>query len=93
METALKTVRPRGKIIIKTTIAERGHIDLNRVVINELSLIGSRCGPFPEAINAIGSGKVKLSPLISAEYSIVEGIRAFAHASERGALKVILKFN
>jgi threonine dehydrogenase-like Zn-dependent dehydrogenase len=93
METALKTVRPRGKIIIKTTIAERGHIDLNRVVINELSLIGSRCGPFPEAINAIGSGKVKLSPLISAEYSIVEGVRAFAHASERGALKVILKFN
>ena len=93
METALKIVRPRGKIIIKTTIADRGRIDLNRVVINELSLIGSRCGPFPDAINAIKSGNVKLYPLISAEYSIEEGIRAFAHASERGVLKVILKFD
>ena len=93
IETALKTVRPCGKIIIKTTIAGRGHIDLNLVVINELSLIGSRCGPFPDAIKAIESGKVKLYPLISAEYSIEDGVRAFAHASERGVLKVILKFD
>ena len=93
METAIKTVRPRGKIIIKTTIAGKGSIDLNSVVINELSLIGSRCGPFPDALNAIESGQVKLYPLISAEYSIEEGVRAFAHASERGALKVILKFD
>ena len=93
METAVKTVRPRGKIIIKTTIAGRGRIDLNLVVINELILIGSRCGPFPDAINAIESGEVKLYPLISAEYSIEEGVRAFAHADERGALKVILKFD
>ena len=55
--------------------------------------IGSRCGPFPDAIIAIESGKVKLYPLISAEYSIEEGVRAFTHASERGALKVILKFD
>jgi len=93
METALATVRPLGKIIVKTTVAEKGRIDLNLVVINELSLIGSRCGPFPDAIKAIESGKVKLYPLISAEYSIEEGVRAFSHASENGALKVILKFN
>jgi len=93
METALKTVRPRGKIIIKTTIAEKGCIDLNRIVINELSLIGSRCGPFPDAIIAIESGKVKLYPLVSAEYSIEEGVKAFTRASESGALKVILKFD
>ncbi len=93
MAMALKTVRPRGKVIIKTTIAERGHIDLNLVVINELSLIGSRCGPFPDAINAIESGKVKLYPLITAEYSIEEGIKAFEHASQKGVLKVILKLD
>ena len=93
METALKTVRPRGKIIIKTTIAERGRIDLNLVIINELSLIGSRCGPFPDAIKAIESGKVKLYPLISSEYSIEEGIKAFEHASQKGTLKVILKLD
>jgi len=90
MKMALKTVRPRGKVIIKTTIAKRGDIDLNLVVINELSLIGSRCGPFPDAIKAIESGKVKLYPLISAEYSIEEGIKAFEHASQKGVLKVLL---
>ena len=93
METALNIVRPRGKIILKTTIAERGDIDLNQVVINELSLIGSRCGPFPDALKAIRSGNLKLFPLISAKYSIEEGVRAVAHASERGVLKVILKFD
>ena len=93
MKMALKIVRPRGKVIIKTTIAKRGDIDLNLVVINELSLIGSRCGPFPDAIKAIESGKVKLYPLISAEYSIEEGIKAFEHASQKGVLKVLLKFD
>ena len=93
MERALNIVKPRGKIILKTTVADRGSIDLNLVVINELSIIGSRCGPFPDAINAINAGQVKLYPLISAEYSIEEGVRAFEHASERGALKVILKFD
>lgn len=73
--------------------AGSGNIDLNLIVINELSLIGSRCGPFPDAIKAIESGKIKLYPLISAEYSIEEGIRAFAHASEKGVLKVIMKFD
>lgn len=92
METAVRSVRPCGTIIIKTTIAGKRYIDLNTIVINELSLVGSRCGPFPEAIDAIGSGRVKLYPLISAEYSVEEGIKAFAHASEKGVLKVLLKF-
>lgn len=92
IDMAIRSVRPRGTVIIKTTVAERGRVDLNTVVINELSLIGSRCGPFPDALSAIGSGKIKLYPLISAEYPIEEGVRAFAHASERGVLKVILKF-
>ena len=90
--TALKTVRPRGNVILKTTVADRGDLDLNLIVINEISLIGSRCGPFPDAINAIAAGNIKLSPLISAEYPIEEGLRAFEHAAERGILKVILKF-
>lgn len=93
MKMALRTVRPQGKIILKTTVADRGRVDLNYIVINELSLIGSRCGPFPDAIKAIGSGKVKLFPLISAEYSIEEGVKAFDHASQKGSLKVILKFD
>jgi threonine dehydrogenase-like Zn-dependent dehydrogenase len=91
IETALNSVRPRGKVVLKTTVAERGKVDLNPIVINEISLIGSRCGPFPEALETIESGRVKLYPLISAEYALEEGARAFEHASEKGTLKVILK--
>ncbi len=91
IETALNIVKPRGKIIIKTTIAKRDQIDLNHVVINELVLIGSRCGPFPVAIKAIETKSVDLFPLISSSYSLGEGIKAFQYASRRDVLKVILK--
>lgn len=66
---------------------------LVKVTCAGICKIGSRCGPFPDAIKAIESGKVKLYPLISAEYSIEEGIKAFEHASQKGTLKVILKLD
>ncbi len=90
METALQIVKPRGKIVLKTTIAKRSRVDLNQIVINEISLIGSRCGPFPAAIKAIKSKKIDLYPLISKVFSLEEGIKAFQYASKK-ALKVILK--
>jgi threonine dehydrogenase-like Zn-dependent dehydrogenase len=91
IKTALQIVKPRGKIVLKTTIAKRGQIDLNQIVINEISLIGSRCGPFPTAIRAIRSRKIDLFPLISNVFTLEEGIKAFQYASQRNALKVILK--
>ena len=93
METALRIVKPRGKIVLKTTIAKTSRIDLNQIVINEINLIGSRCGPFPAAIKAIGSGEIDLYPLISKVFSLKEGIKAFQYASKKNALKVILKVN
>ena len=90
METALRIVKPRGTIVLKTTIAKRGRIDLNQIVINEITLIGSRCGPFPTAIKAIKSKKIDLYPLISKVFSLKEGIKAFQYASKK-ALKVIIK--
>ncbi len=91
VETALKIVRPGGRIIIKTTIAKREIVDLNRVVVNELTLIGSRCGPFPPAIKAIETGEVDLYPLISSRFPLEDGIKAFKYAFKKDALKVILK--
>jgi threonine dehydrogenase-like Zn-dependent dehydrogenase len=91
IKTALQIVKPRGKIVLKTTIAKRGQIDLNQIVINETSLIGSRCGPFPTAIRAIRSREIDLFPLISNVFTLEEGIKAFQYASQRNALKVILK--
>jgi len=91
IEKALHIVRPGGKIVLKTTAAVQGKIDLNHIVINEISLIGSRCGPFPDALKAIEAGCFNLLPLISAEYSLKDGLKAMDHASKRGVIKIILK--
>ena len=91
METALGIIKPRGKIIIKTTVAKKGQFDMNNVVINELSLIGSRCGPFLPAINAIASREIDLFSLISDVYKLEDGLKAFENAKKKGVMKVILK--
>lgn len=93
IRTALQIVKPRGKIVLKTTIANKIQIDMNQFVINEISLIGSRCGPFPPAIKAIRSRQIDLYPLISYIYPIEEGLKAFQHASSKSALKVILRIS
>jgi threonine dehydrogenase-like Zn-dependent dehydrogenase len=93
IESAMKITKPGGKIVLKTTVAKKSSLDLNHIVINELSLIGSRCGPFKPAIEAIKSRAVDLYPLISDTFSIDDGIRAFQVASGKGVLKVILKFD
>lgn len=93
IESAIKITRPGGKIVLKTTVVKKSSLDLNLIVINELSLIGSRCGPFIPAIDAIKSRSVDLYPLISDTFSIDDGIRAFQVASGKGVLKVILKID
>ncbi len=91
LERALQIVRPRGKVVLKTTVAERGAVDLNQVVINEISIIGSRCGPFPPAIEALERKSVAVNPLISRTFPLEEGVAALAYALQRGVLKVVLK--
>ena len=93
IESALNIVKPGGKIILKTTVAESFPLDVNQFVIREVTLIGSRCGPFPPAINAIEAKKVNLLSLVSETFALEDGIKAFEFASLRGVLKVILKLN
>jgi threonine dehydrogenase-like Zn-dependent dehydrogenase len=88
---ALGVTLPKGKIVLKTTLAERESIDFNNLVINEISLIGSRCGPFAPAIKALQNKTVNVRPLISGSYPIEEGKAAFHKASQKGILKIILK--
>ena len=66
-------------------------MDLNRVVIDELTLIGSRCGTFPPAIKALETKSVDVKPLISKVFPIEEGIEAFQYADRKGVLKVLLR--
>jgi threonine dehydrogenase-like Zn-dependent dehydrogenase len=93
IKNALDIVRPGGKIVLKTTVAETVPLDINRFVIREISLIGSRCGPFLPAINAIENKTVHLSNLVSAKFSLEEGVKAFEFASRRGVLKVIVELH
>lgn len=90
IETALNIVRPAGKVVIKTTVARQKAFDLNRIVVNELTLIGSRCGPFAEAIRALEKKKIEVTQLISRFFPLEDGLKAFKYASRKGVLKVIL---
>jgi alcohol dehydrogenase len=86
---ALGLVRPRGTVVLKTTVATRHQIDLAPAVINEVTLVGSRCGPFPPALAALATGRVSVAPLVDRVYPLDDGPRAFAHAAT-GTLKVLV---
>jgi threonine dehydrogenase-like Zn-dependent dehydrogenase len=88
---ALRVTRPRGTIVLKSTYAGGATLDLAPVVIHELRVVGSRCGSFPRAIDALARGRVDPTPLIAAEYSLADGEAAFAHAGSPGVLKVIVR--
>lgn len=92
---ALRVVRARGTVVLKSTFAgtpaEGEEIDTNRIVVDELKLVGSRCGPFDRALAALARGEVDPRPLIDARYPLADGERAMQHAATRGTLKVLLR--
>ena len=90
LTTALDLVRPRGTIILKTTIAGTQTLALAPVVVDEIALIGSRCGPFDRALDALAQGLVDVRPLIRDRFDLADGVRALARAAEPGVLKVLL---
>ncbi|MEM1956263.1 MAG: hypothetical protein QXL42_06855 [Candidatus Caldarchaeum sp.] len=89
--TAAKLVKPRGVIILKSTVADAASINLSPLRVNEVNLIGSRCGPFKPALRALSKKLVKLENMVDAVYSLDEYETAFKHAASRNALKVLLK--
>jgi len=89
IQAALEITKPRGTIILKTTVAQNVAFDLNSVVINEITIIGSRCGPFHRALEAIEKKSVELRPMISKSFNIEDGVEAFEYASQKGVLKVL----
>jgi threonine dehydrogenase-like Zn-dependent dehydrogenase len=87
---ALEMVRPRGTIVVKSTFRETAEIDISRVVVNEISLVGSRCGRFTKALELLSRGVGDLEPMITEEFPLAMGIEAFRRASSPGAMKVLL---
>lgn len=89
-ETALKSVRPRGTIVMKSTYAANLTVDMSRIVVNEINLIGSRCGPFEKAIEWLQDGKIRLSHLEFRVFGLSEFQAAFESAGDPGVYKVII---
>jgi threonine dehydrogenase-like Zn-dependent dehydrogenase len=92
LDAALNLVKPRGTIVLKSTVFDRGQIDLSRAVVDEVIMVGSRCGPFAPAIRALADGHINVKPLISAIYPFDEAMLAFEQAGKRKMLKVLFDF-
>lgn len=90
LPTALDLVRPRGTIILKTTVAGAQTMAYAPFVIDEVTLVGSRCGPFDEALAALEQGTVDVAPLISERFDLSQGVDALERAGAKGVLKVLL---
>jgi threonine dehydrogenase-like Zn-dependent dehydrogenase len=91
LSRAMELVRPRGKLILKTTVAGSSGINLAPLVINEVQVIGSRCGRFGPALDAMREGRIDPRPLISEIFPLKHGLAAFGRASDATAFKVLLK--
>ena len=87
---AAAAVRPRGVLVLKSTIAEEHRLSLAPLVINEITVLGSRCGLFPPALRALADRSVDVTPLTAARYALADGVDALAHAARPGVRKVLL---
>jgi threonine dehydrogenase-like Zn-dependent dehydrogenase len=87
---AVALTRPRGTLVLKSTIAAREPLDLAPLVIHEIQLLGSRCGPFPPALRALERGDVEVDALVTARVPLADAESALARAAEPGALKVLI---
>ncbi|MGH7774168.1 MAG: MDR/zinc-dependent alcohol dehydrogenase-like family protein [Candidatus Binatia bacterium] len=91
LKMAMGATRPRGTLVLKSTLAEEHTLSLAPLVINEVTLLGSRCGLFPPALQALAQRKISVTPLIEKVYPLSDGIEAVTHAGRAGTLKVLLR--
>jgi threonine dehydrogenase-like Zn-dependent dehydrogenase len=90
LPTALRLVRPRGTVILKTTVAGDQTMAWAPVVIDEVTIVGSRCGPFDLALAALEAGRINVLPLVSGRFELSKGVEALEHASKKSVMKVLL---
>jgi threonine dehydrogenase-like Zn-dependent dehydrogenase len=86
----MRAIRPRGTIVLKSTYKGSIKVDISALVVDEIRLVGSRCGPFPAALRLLEQGMVDPLPLIDARFSLQQGIEALRQAAEPGKMKVLL---
>ncbi|RLB49070.1 MAG: alcohol dehydrogenase [Deltaproteobacteria bacterium] len=91
LDLALDRVRPRGTVVLKSTFHGAVTVDTAKVVIDELTILGSRCGPFAPALEALAAGTIDPTPLIAETYALSDAEAAIARAGSSGTLKVLLR--
>ena len=89
---ALTHVRPRGVLVLKSTVADAEALNLAPLVIDEVTLVGSRCGPFTPAIDALAKGRIDVAPLIDHIFPPDQFPEALEKSRTKGTLKVLLDF-
>jgi threonine dehydrogenase-like Zn-dependent dehydrogenase len=87
---ARQAVRPRGTIVLKSTYKGEMQVNFSALVVDEIMLVGSRCGPFAPALRLLETGRVSVSRLVEARYPLEQVEAAFEHAARPGALKVLI---
>ena len=90
LRQAVTMTRPRGTLILKSTVHGMVAIDTAPVIVNEITLVGSRCGRFEAALPLIGHALIRVEQMIADRFPLAEAPAAFARAAERGVLKVLL---
>jgi alcohol dehydrogenase len=90
LSQAINMTRPRGTVILKSTVHGRIAIDTAPVIVNEITLVGSRCGRFEAALNLLRSNRIQLDEMISEELPLSKAQQAFRLANRAGVLKVLL---
>jgi len=88
---ALDLLAPKGKLVLKSTFNGTTEVDAARTVVDEISIVGSRCGRFLPAIDLLNKGAIDVDSLISEEYSLSDGVHAMNRAETKGILKVLIR--
>ncbi len=87
---ALGALRARGTLVLKSTYAGKLSLDAAKIVVDEIKLVGSRCGPFAPALELLAAGKISVLPMVQARFDLADGLAAIDRASQKGTLKVLL---
>ncbi len=91
LRSAIAMCTPRGTVVMKSTVHGLVPIDTAPAIVNEITLVGSRCGRFGPSLKLLASGKVRVDDLISEEFPLDQAPKAFAKAATKGVLKVLLR--
>ncbi len=91
LAAARRLLRPEGTLVLKSTYHGPVEVDFSDMVVDEIRVVGSRCGPFAPALRMLAQGLVDVSSLVEAEYPLDQAQAAFEHAGRKGALKILLR--